>query len=185
MCGTITNDPTTIRTQFFNGLLQKFEGKPIYGCEVGVGGGLFAKMLLESNPNLFMLEIAYFPHLEKGAKTTQKRIQSNKQSKEQFIGVMNQFKQRMSVIWKQSHKAVSDVPDGLLDFVFIDANHSYPHVRQDIKLWYPKVRKGGLVSGHDYNTDRPKRFSGVIKAVKQYFGDDFKVGADYVWYYWK
>jgi predicted O-methyltransferase YrrM len=37
-----------------------------------------------------------------------------------------------------------------LDFVYIDANHDYDSVMVDICLWYPKIRKGGILAGHDY-----------------------------------
>jgi len=40
--------------------------------------------------------------------------------------------------------------DGSLDFVYIDAAHDYQSVKQDIKAWYPKVKKGGIFAGHDY-----------------------------------
>ena len=40
--------------------------------------------------------------------------------------------------------------DESLDFVYIDANHAYDWVVQDIELWYPKVKKGGILWGHDY-----------------------------------
>jgi hypothetical protein len=38
-----------------------------------------------------------------------------------------------------------------LDLVFIDGDHSLYHVLLDIGLWYPKVRRGGILSGHDYS----------------------------------
>jgi hypothetical protein len=40
--------------------------------------------------------------------------------------------------------------DNSLDFVYIDANHAYDFVKEDIELWYPKVKKGGYLCGHDY-----------------------------------
>ena len=58
--------------------------------------------------------------------------------------------------------------DNSLDVVFIDANHSYETVLEDIKVWYPKVRKGGVISGHDY--EHPS-FGGVKMAVDEFFGD--------------
>ena len=40
--------------------------------------------------------------------------------------------------------------DESLDFVYIDANHAYDYVVQDIQLWYPKIKKNGYLMGHDY-----------------------------------
>ena len=49
-----------------------------------------------------------------------------------------------------SHQAVDLFQDGSLDFIYIDGDHSYEGVKKDIQLWFPKVKKGGLVAGHDY-----------------------------------
>jgi hypothetical protein len=64
-----------------------------------------------------------------------------------------------------SMDAVRDVPDESLDFVFIDANHTFDYVMQDIIEWSKKVRPGGMVSGHDYF--RCRNF-GVVPAVDVY-----------------
>lgn len=42
------------------------------------------------------------------------------------------------------------IPNGSLDFAYIDANHHYKEVLADIEAWYPKVRSGGILAGHDY-----------------------------------
>jgi hypothetical protein len=55
-----------------------------------------------------------------------------------------------TIIRKTSMEALADIPDGSLDFVYIDANHMFPYVAQDIYFWEKKVRKGGCVSGHDF-----------------------------------
>ena len=57
-----------------------------------------------------------------------------------------------------------------LDFVYIDGDHRYEMVLKDIRLWYPKVKIGGLVAGHDFKLEE----KGVINAVFQSFGDWFK-----------
>lgn len=44
-------------------------------------------------------------------------------------------------------------PDGFLDWVYIDANHSFEAVTEDLQTWWPKVRTGGLFGGHDYRTE--------------------------------
>ena len=65
-------------------------------------------------------------------------------------------------IWRHmSGDAAELVPDQL-DLVFIDANHSYKYAKSDIELWLPKVRNGGLLTGHDYYG-----YSGVRRAVDE------------------
>lgn len=54
--------------------------------------------------------------------------------------------------------------DKSLDFVFIDASHDYESVKKDIEAWYPKVREGGVIAGHDYRWCKD-----VQKAVGEYF----------------
>jgi len=62
------------------------------------------------------------------------------------------------------------------DMVFIDGDHSYESVKQDIELWLPKTRK--LICGHDFgNPDYP----GVEKAVVERFGDAVTRGPGLIW----
>ncbi len=61
---------------------------------------------------------------------------------------------------REAHKLFKDES---LDFVFIDADHSYEGVLEDIKLWHPKVKRGGTFAGHDYD------WTGVKAAVTEYF----------------
>ena len=59
------------------------------------------------------------------------------------------------------------IADGSLDCVFIDADHSADAVYQDIVTWLPKVRKGGVLAGHDFaHPDCP----GVKPGVERFFG---------------
>lgn len=60
-----------------------------------------------------------------------------------------------------SVEAARRVPDGSLDFVFIDADHAYESVCADIDAWLPKVRPGGTLAGHDYH------YMGVAAAVAE------------------
>ena len=55
--------------------------------------------------------------------------------------------------------------DGSLDFVFLDGDHAYPSIRADIDAWRPKVRRGGILSGHDYTPLMPD----VVRAVDETF----------------
>jgi predicted O-methyltransferase YrrM len=69
--------------------------------------------------------------------------------------------------------------DESLDVVFIDATHTYPAVKQDIQLWLPKVKKGGILAGHDFEPAHP----GVVKAVDELLPD--REVMNYCWIYHK
>lgn len=64
-----------------------------------------------------------------------------------------------------------------VDFVFIDADHEYDSVKKDIEAWLPKIRKGGVISGHDYAAHA----SGVISAVNEKFENPVTT-PEGVWY---
>jgi predicted O-methyltransferase YrrM len=77
----------------------------------------------------------------------------------------------------------------ILDFVFIDANHSYAAVTEDLMHWTPAVKSGGLVAGHDYNGvgDQTHHF-GVKRAVDEFcLREKRKVNTagGYVWWFKK
>lgn len=48
--------------------------------------------------------------------------------------------------------AASRVPDESIDFVFVDGNHAYPAALDDYKVWWPKLKVGGLLGAHDFYT---------------------------------
>jgi cephalosporin hydroxylase len=68
---------------------------------------------------------------------------------------------------KSSTDAARLFEDQSLFFVFIDADHSYKGVKSDIGAWMPKVKKGGILAGHDYRTEA---WPGVTRAVDEEFG---------------
>lgn len=76
-----------------------------------------------------------------------------------------------------SSKAAEKFADKSIDFVFIDADHEYESVKNDIIAWLPKIKSGGIISGHDYHNGGP----GIIKAVNELL-DGFKLSHGTTWY---
>lgn len=60
---------------------------------------------------------------------------------------------------------VEEFPNNSIDFVFFDNQHDYDHVCKELKLWYPKVKVGGFLGGHDY----VKKDKDVYNAVNEFF----------------
>lgn len=57
---------------------------------------------------------------------------------------------RSEMVRRASPEAATDFADEQLDFVYIDAQHHYEAVREDLAAWWPKVKSGGILGGHDY-----------------------------------
>lgn len=105
----------------------------------------------------------------------------------------------VTVIGKRSLDAVKDFEDETFDVIWIDADHKYQAVKEDIKSWYPKVKKGGLFCGHDCeliltngitslfekyeNVDMIQQLHlGVVRAISEEFPDAQKTRDGNVWY---
>jgi hypothetical protein len=79
------------------------------------------------------------------------------------------FENKIKWIKAKSHEAYKEIEDSELDFVYIDGNHHYNHVRKDIQLYIPKVNIQGYIAGHDYKDNGLG--NQVKKAVHSIFGD--------------
>jgi len=140
---------------FFNQLGFKI------GAEIGVKEGGFSLKLCKGIPNLELYCIDAW-HRYLGSKERRDEVQEAR---------YNLCVERLAkpygaeLIRKLSLDAVKDFRDESLDFVFIDANHKFDYVMEDIIEWSKKVRKRGIVSGHDYYVFGN---AGVIEAVDAY-----------------
>ncbi|HAC64489.1 MAG TPA: hypothetical protein DCF68_13355 [Cyanothece sp. UBA12306] len=122
------------------------------GVEIGVMLGDFSELIL-SQSNLSLLysidpwqafsKEEYYDGGNAPQEEQNKRYQST-------VSRLSKFKERSIIIRKTSKDAVTEFDDGELDFIFIDGNHGYKYVKEDLHLWWPKVREGGLFSGDDY-----------------------------------
>ena len=116
------------------------------GAEIGVDAGLYTRVICKGIPNLKLYCVdAWTMYPEYRDKFTQEKMDSAKANAMQRVLAYD-----VDFIDKFSMDAVKMFPDKSLDFVYIDANHEYPFVTQDIIHWSRKVRSGGIVAGHDY-----------------------------------
>lgn len=100
-----------------------------------------------------------------------------------YSHVCNTFKndKKVNIMKMLSSEASSKILE--IDLVFIDGDHSYEHVLEDIKLWYPKIKRG-LIAGHDYA--RHGDVLGIRRAVVEFFGTNHtytSLDHDDVWYH--
>ena len=139
------------------------------GAEVGVKCGVFSQYLLFHSKLSMLLLIDPWRHLDG-------YVDSCNVSDETFEGYLHAtkinvgcFEGRYRIMRMLSLEAAVLIADGTLDFVYLDADHSYAAVKADIAAWWPKVRKGGILAGHDYVQGLINNSEfGVIQAVSEF-----------------
>lgn len=129
--------------------------KALMGVEVGVWRGYHARLMLQvlDIKKLYLIDpwIDYSGYKGDDSFKYAKRF-------------LKDYSDIVEWVRDTSEEASKLFEGGSLDFVYIDGNHNYEFIKKDIELWTPKVKNGGVVSGHDYDG----AFPGVIKAVKEY-----------------
>lgn len=144
-----------------------------FGVEVGVWQGHLSAQLLKAFPDLIliMVDLWAVPEGTTSMHDKDNNAAAMDQAKQMamqitaFAGGRRSIKQGSSVKWAGKYYG------GVFDFVFIDADHYYESVKADVEAWWPKIRSGGILAGHDYAGVGDRREGwGVKRAVDEFFG---------------
>jgi len=136
------------------------------GAEIGMGTGTNAMTLKRKNPELILYCVDSWEIYDGIHDFTDP--QQMKEWQTLACHRLREYKD-IHIINKLSMDTVNDFNDNSLDFVYIDANHEWPYVTQDLFYWSKKVRPGGIVSGHDYfKGQRADGLCHVREAVHSY-----------------
>jgi len=154
------------------------------GAEIGVANGTTTKKILQYCPEVFLFAVDRWENVEKPDDL------GDRLEDENYVGMYNwdaeagfrkfsnnirPYKSRVQVLKGDSVEMADQVKDGSLDFIFIDADHSYQGVIRDLAAWVPKLRVGGMLSGHDIH------LAGVHRAVSEKIPNYQEVPGDHVW----
>lgn len=135
------------RTQL--GELCEHLGMLGYAAEIGVAEGNFSKDLLNMGfERLYMVDNWATIEGVKGdgnfgQEWHDKNLSRAKEQTEPFFD-------KVVILRGMSSKMCELVPDESLGLVYLDAGHDYSSVWFDLKHWYPKLKKGGIMAGHDF-----------------------------------
>jgi Methyltransferase domain len=173
-------DDSSIRAGVIADLAKRYNLTKL--CEVGVKSGGLTRRLAEALPEATIVGIdpwRFYPDWPSWDNAKHLRHE------EAFDRVLAKFPKQIFKMKMPSLDAAKKIPDGSLDLVFIDGDHSYSAVKADIEAWLPKVRRGGVLSGHDYNNTAKygDYFKGVDRAVDEKFpAGSVHLEPDYVWW---
>jgi GT2 family glycosyltransferase len=126
--------------------------------EVGVARGEFAREILAMQPASLLL-VDPWRHQDEAAygddpcNVGNPTFDAWHREVEASLGAND----RVTIAREPSLAAVERIADGTLDFVYLDANHRERSVADDMRAWWPKVRPGGWLTGHDFQLDSVRR----------------------------
>ena len=136
--------------------------EPLVGVEVGVHQGNNSLRILKTlNIEKLFLVDPYYDFSEAGLEGT---LHCSEKDYEIALENVRAYLNKVTFIKKPSVEAANSFKNETVDFVYIDAWHKYEAVKQDIKTWYPKVKKGGVIGGHDF----VPFFAGVVYASTEF-----------------
>jgi predicted O-methyltransferase YrrM len=125
------------------------------GCELGVCTGANALKMFEAIDGLHLILVDPYKHYPRHWR--QAEMDGFRRD---AVRLLSEYDTTWMMV--ESKVAALAVPDASLDFIYIDGDHRFNCVMTDILLWTPKIRSGGVVSGHDYRDGK------VRAAVKAY-----------------
>lgn len=134
--------------------------KDIVGVEVGVYKGGNARRLMSLGFSKLYLIDPYIPFNNYQFNTKDKMNSALELMLERMKPHLESG--RVEFIRETSVEGSKLFPDKHFDYIYIDGNHRYDTVKEDLKAWYPKLKKGGIFSGHDYVSPS------VAKACKEF-----------------
>ena len=120
------------------------------GAEIGVWKGRFSSQFCHLGIQMYAIDpwLLYIDFWERpGWPKDSQEMQDNFYKIAQWR--LSKY-QNCTIIRKTSMEAVKDFEDSSLDFVYIDGHHGFRFISEDICEWTKKVKKGGIVAGHDY-----------------------------------
>lgn len=131
------------------------------GCWKGKSSHAIAKGIRDSNKKINLTCIDTFKGAESDPDQQQRAIKEN--PLKEFKKNMENFE--VNILAMDSKKACYKFEDESIDFLFLDTDHNYEHTITELKLWWPKIKQGGILCGHDYK----EGYRGVKRAVDEFF----------------
>ena len=141
--------------------LLKDKTGDLVGVEIGCADGDTSEHLLRHLPNLHWTGVDPYVDYVDWNSNNLVNLQGAYEALDRKI--MKTYPDRTTFLRMTSDEAATHIPDGSLDFVFIDGLHTYDQVKIDCQNFYPKVKSGGLFAGHDYTI-----IDGVHNAVNEF-----------------
>jgi predicted O-methyltransferase YrrM len=128
-----------------NDLIKDFLNKSSIVCEIGSFNGVSTELFANKCKKVFSID-----------------VNCTKRLKE----IIDKYD--IDYFRKESIEASTIFEDNFFDCVYLDSNHTYEHVCEEIRVWWPKVKHKGILAGHDYLSDKMIEYISKLKIDLSY-----------------
>ena len=170
---SLCDNPDFLPIQFLINLVKENAKQGITVAEIGVFDGTTTRQYIDiiKNYNGKLYAVDWFLG-NVGSIGDHKFNEENKKLiYETFYSNLEGYHDYIDILYGSSHEQIPKIPDNSLDICFIDADHSYASTSKDIYLCLPKVKKGGIICGHDCERDIFLLFQSFPFSPKDLDGD--------------
>lgn len=129
--------------------------------EVGVAAGDYSSIFLQHWPGQYVM-VDSWCHIDGYDDVMNGSDAEHEERYRKALSIAKDYAERCSIYRMDSVRAAGKFKDGSLDFVYIDGDHSFEGCRRDLEAWWPKVRAGGVIAGHDYYDKPPFRVRSAL-----------------------
>lgn len=170
-------------------ILGRLGRGPVSGVEVGVWKGETSALLLRRNDLTLRMVDSWQPTAglaASGDPLGRRSLQTFQAARTTCLKATAFAGSRATEMSMTSAKAVAALSQEQFQFVFVDAEHSFPAVWSDLSAWWPLVAPGGLLCGHDYDLSARNSWTkGVREAVDRFAARHnlpVDIGRDNTWF---
>jgi hypothetical protein len=146
------------------------------GAEIGVCKGSFSKQILSQWKGQHLFSIDSWRH-QSAVKLDASNVTDGEHETNRSIcrSTLKPFGKRSTILDMFSFEAALLIPNESLDFVYIDARHDYRSVMEDINLWWPLIKIGGILAGHDYKNSFVRKNLVEVKRAVDNFAFEYEL----------
>ncbi|WP_171134912.1 class I SAM-dependent methyltransferase [Ruegeria sp. HKCCD7221] len=165
------------RAQLREKIIEKMAPKEGTIAEIGVFKGAFSEKLLKlTNPKKLFLVDPWQNLDDTGVKNSWYHAESSNDMPAIYEGVCGRFEEQIEagqveVLRGTSKELAAAIPDGALDFAYIDGDHRFHGVLEDLNFLSPKIRIKGMIMLDDHVLGRWWD-DGVVRALNTFLGEN-------------
>ncbi len=173
-------------------IIKRLPDGACMAAEVGVWDGRLSEALLRARPDLVLLMVDRWHAVDPDHRYARDGSRTlGRKNEDEYQAAMARARERVAFAGTRAHIYYGEsvqqaqwVLDGTLDLCFLDDDHSFGGLTESLTAWWPKVKVGGWMGGHDWEHPHQGDVAGAVQAWQHKFERwiPIETGTDRTWF---